>query len=403
MKNSQPMKKVLKQAAIFFIWFYLISTILFNIPFVVSKMAQPQDFGSFIQAGLNAAVGKNPYSSQGDLIFEVIIDFVGLTVASPNLNPPISVVIFETVAKLAAPEILSMIWRLISIALYVVCILFLEKFYPIPMGNQGKILLRICWALSLAGFWHTIEVGQLYIPLVMLFCMAWVLARQEKVIAVGILLGMILSIKPNFFILILLLIAGRYFRLSLISILTFIAISILPFFVYGPKIYLQWFEATSAYNGYALPNNSFVGLMVRFQHQEWGTLLSIALVIFLLILIWRKKVASEMIWGLGISASLLCSPIAWDGYTLFLLPYLYSQKNWLPAEKIGAAILTISFIIQYLVYQLSWVNFVLFGWTYGWGIILILFAQIKKAWNTTSFEPVHLLQNKSNEIPNATP
>lgn len=421
------MKKALKQIGLFFIWLYLIASILFNTLFIVFKIEQPQDFGSFIQAGLNVATGKNPYDSNGDLIFRVIIDSVGLDVASPNLNPPISVVIFEALAKLGTPEMLSMIWRLISMGMYAFCVLFLEKWFSrsyseisprrhqdtkalsfleklrafVPswlMGlgppPKGTMALRLFWAFTLAGFWHTIEVGQIYIPLVMAFCIAWVFAKQGKHVAAGILLGLILSVKPNFFILILLLIVAKYFRLAFISILTFLVISILPFFVYGPNIYYQWFEATASYNGYALPNNSFVGLMVRFQHQEWGTLLSIALVIFLLIFAWRKKLDTEILWGLGVSASLFCSPIAWDGYTLFLLPYLYSQRNWLTVEKVGAAILTIPFVIPYLLFQQSWVNFVLFGWTYGWGILLILIAQIKKSWDTQPVPSNSFLQNK---------
>lgn len=385
------MKKVLERIGIFFIWFYLICSILFNAIFITFKIDQPQDFGSFIQAGLYAAVGENPYRSDGDLLFRVVIDAVGLDVVNPNLNPPISVNIFEWIAQLGSAQMLSMACRLLSIVLYLVGILFLEKNYQ---TQKGKI--RLVWALSLAGFWHTIELGQIYIPLVLLLCFAWVYMTQKKVVIAGILLGLLLAIKPNFFLLVLIILTGGYFRLAITSIITFAAVSILPLFRYGPEIYSQWLIASAAYDGYALPNNdSFVGLMVRFQHPEWGTWLSIALMTFLLILAWRKRIDPQLLWGFGVTASLLCSPIAWGGYTLFFLPYFYSRKDWLFAEKIAAALFTIVFIIPVYLFQLSFVNYILFGWTYGWGILLILFSQIKRAWKEPTLPAFSFLkQNK---------
>ena len=62
-----------------------------------------------------------------------------------------------------------------------------------------------------------------------------------------------------------------------------------------------------------------------------------------------------------------------------MLPYLYSQKNWLAAEKVGAAIFIIVPIVPDFLSTLSFINSVIFAWTYGWGIVLILIAQIQRA------------------------
>jgi hypothetical protein len=385
------MKPMLKNIGAFFILLYLIFTILSSIAFILSGIDEPQDFGSFIQSGLNVAHGDNPYSSDGDLVYKVFIRSLGWHITSPNLNPPISVAIFETVAKLGSPESLSKMWRLLSLGLYILIVFFLEKFY----GNKKEgALFRVFWALSLGGFWHAIGVGQIYMPLLLFLGIAWVLLGQKKMIMAGILTGLILAIKPNFLVLILILfVTGGYLRFIIASIVTFVAVSMMPILFYGTQIYFQWLDAVRAYNGYALPNNSFVGLMVRFQHQEWGNLLSAMLIISLVVFLWRKKIDTHILFGIGIAASLLSSPIAWDSYTLFLLPYLYSQKTWLPGEKIGAAIFSIPFFVPYLFFSASFINYVIFGWTYGWGIITILISQIQKARSD------HLVQHELPSLP----
>ena len=55
-----------------------------------------------------------------------------------------------------------------------------------------------------------------------------------------------------------------------------------------------------------------------------------------------------------------------------MLPVFFSLKKWTIPVKISAAILSIPFAIVLQVFQTSFVNFVLFGWLYGWAILLLL-------------------------------
>ena len=123
-------------------------------------------------------------------------------------------------------------------------------------------------------------------------------------------------------------------------------------------------------------NNSIVGLTSRFQNINIGIALSILAVAALLIFSkWKTsndRGSFEQVSAFGILASLLASPISWTGYTILMLPVFFSLKKWTIPVKISAAILSIPFAIVLQVFQTSFVNFVLFGWLYGWAILLLL-------------------------------
>jgi hypothetical protein len=94
----------------------------------------------------------------------------------------------------------------------------------------------------------------------------------------------------------------------------------------------------------------------------------------------------EYISALGIIASLLASPISWTGYTILLLPIFFSLKKWTIPVIVAAAILTIPFQIVLQLFQSSFTNFVIFGWLYGWGILLLLGDLVTKTIGHTSMQ-----------------
>ena len=55
-----------------------------------------------------------------------------------------------------------------------------------------------------------------------------------------------------------------------------------------------------------------------------------------------------------------------------MLPVFFSLKKWTIPVTISAAILSIPFAIVLQLFQTSFINFVLFGWLYGWAILLLL-------------------------------
>src|SRR5688500_7700475 len=95
---------------------------------------------------------------------------------------------------------------------------------------------------------------------------------------------------------------------------------------------------------------------------------------------------SEHVSALGIIASILASPISWVGYTIFLLPIFFSLKKWTYPVMISAVILSIPFGFILKLWQTSFLNFVIFGWFYGWAIFSLLVAVVKNTIMTRSIQ-----------------
>ncbi len=74
--------------------------IYLNFNLIKPALNELSDFGSFIAAGRLAAAGENPYSTNSSLVHIIGTQGAERTLPSPNLNPPISVMIFQPLADL---------------------------------------------------------------------------------------------------------------------------------------------------------------------------------------------------------------------------------------------------------------------------------------------------------------
>jgi hypothetical protein len=75
---------------------------------------------------------------------------------------------------------------------------------------------------------------------------------------------------------------------------------------------------------------------------------------------------------LGVILSLLASPICWPGYTILLLPYFLSIQEWTWPTVLSALILAIPTRIMLALWENNSFNFIVFGWTYGWSLLILL-------------------------------
>ena len=344
------------------------------------------DFGSFYASGLKAHNGENPYDPNSEYIFEIVFPDVGAGGRMMNLNPPISVVVFRFLANID-PYRALFVWQVTSAVLYALAIILLASAYR---NHLTPTLLF--WAFTLAGFWHTLTLGQVYILLFFLTAAGWVLLQKEKYIFAGIIIGLVVAIKPNFGLWVVFLLVAGYYKTSIASAITFLTVSVIPAIPYGTKIYSQWLAASSTpRETLIMPgNNSILGLTARFGDFWIGVVLSILLVFVLLALTKRQATKStenfEWVSALGLITSLLASPISWAGYTILLLPIFFSLRQWTIPVKLSAAILSIPFGFVLQNFQTSLLNFVLFGWLYGWAILLLLFVVVTKTIRTRSIQ-----------------
>ena len=365
--------------------FFVVTIIINMLPFIDNDNSL-MDFGSFYASGLKAQNGENPYDPNSEYIFDISFSRVGAGGKMMNLNPPISVVIFRVLSYFDPHQSL-IIWQIVSVILYAGAMIMLGWQY-----KQNITPTKIIWAFTLAGFWHTIVLGQIYSFLLLLTALGWILLQKRKYALAGVAIGLVVAVKPNFVIWPIFLLASGYYVTFLTATLCALIVSAIPIIFYGTKIYSQWLEASSLHlETLMMPgNNSIVGLTSRFQNMDIGIILSViavaALLIFSKLENSKNMGSSDQSSALGILASLLASPISWTGYTILLLPIFFSLKKWTLPVTISAAVLSIPFAIVLQLFQTSFVNFVLFGWLYGWGILLLLGDVVRNTMMTRSIQ-----------------
>lgn len=355
---------------------FLLASYYINITAVIGSWNKLMDFGSFIAAGQLSLLEINPYIDKSPLIFSVTFSNINHSGVAPNLNPPISVLIFEQLSFFS-PLVTTQIWRGLSSLFYIFAfIIFLKN----RDSTNPVFLSRALWMFGLAGFWHTIELGQIYTLLLLLSVGIFTYTKKKLSFPAGLLLGLLIAVKPNFIFWAMALLAAGYIKIFIIAGLTALIVSLIPIYVYGIKIYEQWFEASKIFtqNLLVFPgNNSFQGLTARFDAAATGIFLSVILVAIFLFIIKKQKPAIQTIHTLSIIISLLISPIAWTGYTILLLPYFMSLKKWDITHHLVASIFMVPFYIILIYFDASFFNFVFLGWFYGWGLILLLIKETR--------------------------
>lgn len=290
------------------------------------------DFGSFVASGRAAAQGLNPYGIY-PLTFHV--SFPGFEAWNPNLNPPISALLFQLFDR-AEPDTSFRIWWAISGASYLLAALLVLCRYP-----ERDVTALACCAVGLAGFSDTLVLGQIYLPLVLLAVCAWLLLERGLGVAAGILIGMVVAMKPNFALWPVILALAGCMRPAATATVVAGAISAVPALVYGPEIYRQWLELVLADGARAgfLTNASLPGLATRIGLPGLGLICSAALIGLAAWWARRRRPDAILASTAGILLSLVASPLAWVHYTLFLLPVLACRWGRLSTRLVTALLL----------------------------------------------------------------
>ncbi|MCC2650840.1 MAG: hypothetical protein K0Q60_995, partial [Microvirga sp.] len=331
------------------------------------------DFGSFVASGRAAGEGLNPY---GIYPLTLRVELPGFESWNPNLNPPISALLFQAF-DVGDPYVTYQVWRWISLAVYAAAILLLVG----GVGNRVEALVIAIWAFALAGFWDTLFLGQIYLPLVLAGVAAWLLLERGAGIWAGFLIGIVVAMKPNFLVWpVLLLLSGQH-RSALAAFVTAGAISLIPLMIYGPDVYRQWFELVAADRGRALflTNGSFAGLAARAGVPSFGLVLGFLLLVGLAAWAWWRRPDVLTVSAMALLASILASPLGWIHYTLFLLPVIVMHWNRLPMRIVALLLIVpVPFIIDQLG-KPAWIQLTI-GSVYGWALVLCLVILMAAEW-----------------------
>ncbi|WP_108396210.1 glycosyltransferase family 87 protein [Devosia submarina] len=324
------------------------------------------DFGAFLASGRAAAEGLNPYGIYPPLTPHVV--FPGFEAWNPNLNPPISAILFQAFDW--APEDLSFrVWSWISIALYAATIALMVWRYA--QGPAAAVL--IIWAAALAGFWDTLYLGQIYIPLVLAAVGAWLFLERGQALWAGVLIGLVIAMKPNFLVWPVLLFLAGYRKPSLVSIAVAGVISAIPLVFFGPEIYRQWLELVISDGERAmfLTNASISGFTARAGISGLGLVLSAAMLLALAAWALWKRPDIMRVSSFALLGAVMASPLGWIHYTLFLLPVIVSNWRAWPMWLVAAMLcIPIPMIINQFGAPAS--VQITTGSAYGWALVLCL-------------------------------
>ena len=299
---------------------YLFFTIIIiiNLMWIFTESGT-NDYGSFYDSGKAFLAGENPYADTYPNIFRPILN--GTPVPSPNLNPPISVYLFSLFALIDL-HLGYRLWQILSFILYIIGLILLKNVYNAPTS-----VIKWFWTFSVAGLWHAIQLGQIYVLLFIFIVFAYINIGKSNEIAAGLFLGMLIAIKPNFAILLALLFIARFYKIALAALFTVVISLTLPLILNGGGIYANWFEATTLFNGTENPGNStIIGFFSGFGLQWIGWLFSFICLAALALFVYRKRLGILTVLAVGLVASILFSPISWPGYMLVLVPSLLLRK-----------------------------------------------------------------------------
>lgn len=291
------------------------------------------DFATFVQAGRAHEAGLNPYAVYKDPDRAAGIEpGTPRDTGAPNLNPPISIYPFSLINghdPVSVRNGLNVVSALIYAA---VCVALLKAY---PWQRRPMVML---WLLAIAGFWYTLLLGQIYLPLFAFGLGALLLIeRGRNLLWAGALVGLVVAIKPNFAIWPLFLLLAGQRKLALTSIAVAAAISAIPLLIEGPEIYSQWLEAVRAYPRAAIAHNSSMfGVAARLGIPEAGYVLAAGLIAAGAFYArrWRLTASEASAWS--VMLTLFVGPLTWVGYTLFMLPLLLSRR-WSGWETAVAA------------------------------------------------------------------
>ncbi|MBC7908580.1 MAG: DUF2029 domain-containing protein [Rhodospirillaceae bacterium] len=319
------------------------------------------DFGSFMASGQAAGQGLDPYGIY-PLTFRV--ELPGFNSWNPNLNPPPSLPLFHLLSRLE-PAFAFRLWWAISAVCYCAAVALLAR----------RGWLAVLWAFALAGFWDSLVLGQIYLPLVLATVAAWCLLERDRVWSAGLLIGLVVAVKPNFTVWPALLLMAGHYRPVMAAMVSAALLAGFAVLLYGPQVYGQWLALVlnDANRAVFLTNASLSGLAQRLGVPSLGTLSSLGLLAWLAWWAWRRRLPVLQASALGLVGAVLASPIAWVHYTLFLLPIFFAFPAT-PLLVLSAALLVVPVPLVLHLLEAPWWLQASLGSVYGWAVVLCLLA-----------------------------
>jgi hypothetical protein len=282
-------------------------------------------FGAYWSSGVAANQHQNPYA-----VHPLTGWYYGeqsRLVPDLNLNPPILLPIFQALALLP-PSDAFVIWTLLSLLIFVVTSAFI--LWADPKIPESGILFSLVGAPII----DTLYSGQIYAILYLLGTAAWWSIRSRRSVISATSIGLLVAIKPIFILWPLFLILTGERRLCVRSSIVALGATLLSVVAYGVGIIPQWLGAMKGDQHYVLSFDvSVPAFFHRNGHPNAGYALAAVLLASLLLYTFTVKPNVRITSGLAVSATILCSPLAWIAYAVILLADIaagpeHRLRNW---------------------------------------------------------------------------
>ena len=287
-----------------------------------------------------------------------------------NAHPPPSVFLALPFALLDYPDAV-LAWNVLSLLLLAVSLRWLVRELGIPF-KAWSVMPTVTILLLCNPFRQQVNQGQFNLLLLFLLVAIWLAGRSERVWLAGTLLAMATAVKlfPGFLFLYFLL--RRDWRIVAVGVAGVAVIGVAAGFAFGWESYRKYVaEVLPQVNDYrgGWLNASLVGFCTRLfdpaavsEQVEplWRNplfaKLSAGVMCLSVVVVWSRRVLRadtadkrDRVFGMGLVAMLLVSPITWDHYFLLLL--LPLAQVWRDVSVSGRG--RISFLVMVIVLCLN--------------------------------------------------
>ncbi|RMX19121.1 DUF2029 domain-containing protein [Legionella jordanis] len=307
--------------SVFFILFILVLASYFTLFYSTLSCQYTLDFASFYSATLASVRHDNPYQIWLSTYLPVTKEI------ALNLNPPVFLILFQPFAHLSYGTGIA-IWFLMCLitglaAAYLV-------FYYVLSKESFRTLHGFLAILFLAMFSSMINLSLAQLGSILFFflMLGYTFYLKRKDYYAGMAWGFIIAIKLFPALLFFLLLKQRRFRVLWVALATALFCSLLPFLVYGPVIYKQYFAMMGQVDWYVDSwNGSLYGFLSRLNmvlpdrvfKVRWLPFLYASLFLLLVALFyWRLGTKDEyrnhQPFALTLVMMLLLSPL---GFIIF--------------------------------------------------------------------------------------
>jgi hypothetical protein len=302
-----------------------------------------------------------------------------------NLNPPAAVLIFLPFSFIPLVPAFVM-WTTMSVAL------FIYSSWRVATALEfRRWVLVVCAVLISQTVFSALQLGQLTAVLTLLFTEAWIADRQGRLLKSGLLLGLVIGLKP-FLALFAAYAIWRHSRALMLGVaIGFVTVWLTGWLLMGLAGYRSWFEVLRRITWTAhLSNASLLAMSERlFTAQDalrvtplvlhegwvyplWWALAAITLVIGILVI--KRDAQTDRAWLTIVLGSLLISPLGWAYYAPLasgpLIGYFRhatSPARWIAA--VGYAFLCVPYTIM----------------NGSYGVLLSLLVASASTWGVLSF------------------